>query len=98
MTDDNGPIDVSCVQLPPDLLEVAELLACHIHETWVRLRLDEGWTLGPRRDDDRREHPCLIPYAELPEVEKDIDRQMMLATLKAMIALGFHIIRRESRG
>jgi hypothetical protein len=97
MTDDDGPIDISRVQLPPDLHEVAELLACHIHETWVRLRLDEGWTLGPRRDDDRREHPCLIPYAELPDVEKDVDRQMIQSTLKAMIALGFDIIRRQSR-
>lgn len=98
MSDEENPIDASRVQLRPELLELTEVLARHVHETWVRMRLDEGWTLGPRRDDDRREHPCLIPYAELPDIEKEIDRQMTLATLKVMIALGFDISRREPRG
>lgn len=98
MSDEENPIDASRVQLRPELLELTEVLARHVHETWVRMRLDEGWTLGPRRDDDRREHPCLIPYAELPDLEKEIDRQMTLATLKVMIALGFDISRREPRG
>lgn len=95
MSDEENPIDASRVQLRPELLELTELLARHVHETWVRMRLDEGWTLGPRRDDDRRKHPCLIPYGELPDIEKEIDRQVMLATLKVMIALGFDISRRE---
>ena len=98
MSDEENPIDASRVQLRPELLELTEVLARHVHETWVRMRLDEGWTPGPRRDDDRREHPCLIPYAELPDIEKEIDRQMTLATLKVMIALGFDISRREPRG
>jgi ryanodine receptor 2 len=98
MSDDESVIDASQVQLSAELLEVTEVLARHAHETWVRMRLDEGWTLGPRRDDDRREHPCLVPYAQLPETERETDRQMTLATLKAMRALGFEISRREPRG
>jgi ryanodine receptor 2 len=98
MSDEENPVDVSRVQLGPDLLELAELLARQVHETWVRVRLGDGWTFGPKRDDDRREHPCLVPYADLPELEKEIDRQVTLATLKAMIALGFDISRREPRG
>ena len=97
MSDEENPIDASRVQLRPELLELTEILARHVHETWVRMRLDEGWTLGPRRDDDRREHPCLIAYAELPDIEKEIDRQVTPATLKAIIALGFDISRREPR-
>jgi ryanodine receptor 2 len=95
MSDEENQIDVSRVQLRSELLELAEVLARQVHETWVRVRLDEGWTFGPRRNDDRREHPCLIPYAELPDTEKEIDRQVTLATLKAMIALGFDINRHE---
>src|SRR5262245_43601988 len=95
MSDEENPIDASRVQLRPELLELTEVLARHVHETWGRMRLDQGWTLGPRRDDERREHPCLIPYGELPDLEKQIDRQVTLATLKAMIALGFDISRRE---
>jgi hypothetical protein len=95
MSNEEEPLDASRVQLRPELLELTELLARHVHETWVRMRLDEGWTFGPKRDDDRREHPSLIPYAELPDIEKEIDRQVTLATLKAMIALGFDISRSE---
>jgi ryanodine receptor 2 len=94
MSTHHDPIDVSNVQLDPELVELTEILASHVHDTWMRIRLDEGWKLGPRRDDERREHPCLMPYAQLPEVEKECDRQTTLATLRAMIALGFDIRRK----
>lgn len=41
------------------------------------------------RDDARKTHPCLIPYAELPEEEKVHDRNAALETLRAVIALGY---------
>ena len=59
------------------------------------MRLEEGWTLGPRRDDTRKTHPCLVPYEHLPEIEKECDRQTTLATLRAMKALGFEIVKRD---
>lgn len=37
-----------------------------LHEEWVRIKLSQGWTLGPMKDVKRKLHPCLIPYAELP--------------------------------
>lgn len=36
-------------------------------------------------------HPCLIPYEELPEVEKAYDRDTALGTLKLILKLGFKI-------
>ena len=92
MSDEEKPING--VKLLPELIELTEVLARNVHETWVQIRLKEGWKLGPRRDDDHREHPCLVSYAELPEFEKEINRQVMLATLRAVIALGFDISRR----
>jgi hypothetical protein len=88
-------IDDAHVQLDEELLALTEILARHVHNTWVRVRGGEGWTYGPFRDDERKQHPCLVPYDELPEEEKDCDRQTTLATLKAMIALGFEIRRRD---
>jgi ryanodine receptor 2 len=38
-------------------------------------------------------HPGLVPYAELPESEKDYDRNTALQTLAAIIALGYRIER-----
>src|SRR5437870_1347323 len=54
-------------------------------------RLADGWTYGPRRDDSAKKHPCLVPYEELPESEKEYDRHAALGTLKAILALGYRI-------
>ena len=42
----------------------------------------------------RKEHPCLIPYEELPEEERTYDRQTALETLKLIEHLGFEIRKR----
>ena len=53
--------------------------------------MSQGWRRGPERNDSRKEHPCLIPYEELPESEKTYDRNTALETLKAIQALGYRI-------
>lgn len=87
------PIDTSAIALPADLGSLREQLARNVHDTWAQGRLHEGWVHGPQRDDDARTHPCLIPYEELPESEKDYDRRTAEQTLKAIMALGFRIVR-----
>ncbi len=87
------PIDTSYVTLPPDLDALLEYLARNVHEVWAQLRLEQGWVYGPTRDDERKEHPCLVPYEDLPESEKDFDRGTTAETLKAILALGFRISR-----
>ena len=85
------PIDTSSVHLTKDLLDLTERLAENAHDIWARQRLKDGWRHGPHRDDARKEHPCLTPYRELPEAEKEYDRLAALETLKAMTALGYRI-------
>src|SRR5262249_19758160 len=85
------PIDTSAVKLPADLVELTEHLAENTHEVWARQRITDGWTHGPQRDDALRKHPCLVPYAELPESEKEYDRKTALETLKLILALGYEI-------
>ncbi len=68
-----------------------ERLAEHNHDVWARQRLSDGWTLGPKRDDSKKEHPCLVPYAELSEGEKQYDRNAAIETLKAIVVLGYRI-------
>lgn len=70
---------------------MATKLAVNAHEIWAQQRIDEGWSYGPRRDDEVKEHPCLVPYDDLPESEKDYDRVMVTEALKGAIALGFTI-------
>jgi len=89
------PIDTSKVELPKDLVELTERLAENAHDVWALQRLGEGWTFGPARDDAAKKHPDLIPYADLPEGEKEYDRKTAMETLKAIIALGYSITRRK---
>jgi RyR domain len=85
------PLDTSKIQLSPEILELAELLAKNTHDTWARQRLADGWTYGPRRDDAAKHHPGLVPYEQLSESEKDYDRRVTQETLKAIVLLGFRI-------
>ena len=85
------PIDTNGIELPADLLELTEQIALNVHENWSAGRIAEGWTYGPRRDDEKKMTPCLIPYSELPEEEKEYDRRTALQTLKTIVALGYTI-------
>ena len=68
------PIDTSGVKLDREIAELRERLAEHSHDVWAQQRLKDGWRLGSRRDDARKEHPSLIPYQDLSEEEKQYDR------------------------
>lgn len=86
-----SPIDVSDVVLPEELDEIVELIAKNVHEVWAKERMSEGWTYGPVRNDALKQHPCLVPYDELPEIEKEYDRNTALGTLRCIKKLGFNI-------
>ena len=86
-----APVDTSDVQLPEELMALAEAIAKNVHEVWAQNRMNEGWTFGPVRDDQKRQTPCLVPYEELSEEEKAYDRNTALSTLKFIVALGFEI-------
>ena len=85
------PVDTGDVSLPPDLENLVEQVAKNVHEVWASNRIAEGWTWGPKRDDEHKTHPSLIPYEELPEVEKQYDRDTAVGTLKLVMKLGFSI-------
>ena len=81
------PMDTSDIQLPEELNVLIE------HEVWAQSRIKQGWRYGNERSDALKQHPCLIPYEELPEVEKAYDRDTALETLKLISKLGFKIIK-----
>jgi len=91
MTYEPKPIPTESVELGKDILELTELLAKNVHEIWAEKRINEGWRYGQTRNDEKLEHPCLVPYDELPDSEKEYDRKMVLLTVKAILGLGFRI-------
>ena len=86
-----NPLHLDEVSLPQELLVLTEQIAENVHEVWAAARIAEGWTYGPVRDDARKQTPCLVPYADLPEEEKEYDRNTALQTLKLIVALGYDI-------
>ena len=85
------PLDTSETQLPAGLAELTELIAENVHEIWAQKRISEGWTYGKERNDEQKTTPCLVPYGELPEEEKEYDRRTALESLKLVMALGYRI-------
>ena len=91
------PFDLGDVHLSAELLDLSEIIAENAHESWGLPRWEEGWRFGPKRDDDKKLNPCMVPYCELPDSEKQIDRDMSQNTLKLVKKLGFTIRRRYSK-
>ena len=85
------PLDTSDVILPEEITALVELLAANNHEIWAAERCALGWSYGEKRDDMKKETPCLVPYEDLPESEKDFDRNTAVGVLKHILALGYKI-------
>ena len=89
-----NPIDTTDVQLPEELQPLLESMAKNVHEIWAKQRIKQGWKYGEVRDDAQKLHPCLIAYEDLPESEKDFDRNTSIETLKLILKLGFKITKK----
>ncbi|KAM8832096.1 ryanodine receptor 3 isoform 2-T2 [Spinachia spinachia] len=85
------PVDTSQIVLPPHLDNVRDKLAENIHELWGMNKIELGWTFGKVRDDNKRQHPCLVDFCKLPETERNYNVQMSSETLKTLLALGCHV-------
>lgn len=85
------PLDTKGIALSEDIQALTEKLAENTHDVWARRRLDDGWTYGSVRDDTSKKHPCLVPYAELPDSEKQYDRDTALETIRMILLLGYEI-------
>lgn len=98
MTYKPTPIETASVSLPEELGALTERLAENAHDLWAEQRLAQGWSYGPQRDDEQKQHPCLVPYDQLPDSEKEYDRVAALGTLKAILHFGYRIVPAEKRG
>lgn len=85
------PVDISDVELDKSLMELVEVMAKNVHDVWAETRIRDGWSYGPTRNDERKEHPCLVAYEELPESEREYDRNTAIGTLKLIHKLGFKV-------
>ena len=55
-----------------------------IHAVWMEDKLADGWTYGEVKDMEKKTHPCLVPFSELPEVQKLKD-YVFIATVRSVL-------------
>lgn len=53
------------------------------HVEWMRFKQENGWTLGPVKDEGKKEHPLLVPYRELP-VDQKLKDALFFAIVNAL--------------
>ena len=87
------PIDTKDVALPQEHNALAEDIGTSVHEVRSEDRMKDGWTYGEERNDAEKKHPCLVPYEELSEEEKEYDRNTSVETIKLILKLGFKFSR-----
>lgn len=56
------------------------------HESWLKVKEDTGWKYGPVKDPEKKEHPCFIPYGELPANQRLKD-EMFGLVVRAVLGL-----------
>lgn len=61
-----------------------EWTAEQAHDSWCQLKLAQGWKYGPKKDPEKREHPCLVPRNQLP-VEQQYKDDLFMTTVKSML-------------
>jgi len=85
------PIDTSGVEISQEMQDLMELLAKNTHDVWAKGRISEGWRYGEKRNDKKKTTPCLVEYDELPDSEKEYDRNTAAETIKCILKLGYKI-------
>ena len=53
------------------------------HESWLAVKEGEGWVYGEVKDPEHREHPCMVPFNELPH-EQQMKDALFIAVVYAL--------------
>ena len=54
-----------------------------LHDCWVEGKKYQGWVYGPAKDGERKTHPCMVEYDQLPQHQRDKD-QLMFTIVTAL--------------
>lgn len=67
-----------------------------LHESWMKDKVDAGWVLGPVKDEEKKTHPCILPYDQLPK-EQQLKDVIFYTTAKQFFDLGLVIMDNRSK-
>lgn len=66
------------------LLANPELGPSATHDSWLCVKRQEGWAYGPVKDPERKLHPCMVPFEELPPAQQLKD-SLFGAVVRALV-------------
>jgi hypothetical protein len=75
-----------------------ELLAQMEHDRWAEERRSAGWVYGPTKDVETKRSPYLVPWEDLSEEVRDLDRDTVRGIPRFLARLGFVVARRRDPG
>jgi hypothetical protein len=70
-----------------------EMLAEAEHKRWMQSKLDEGWAYAPKMDRAKKLHNCLVPWENLPDKEKEKDRDLVRGIPRILARAGYAIVK-----
>ena len=53
------------------------------HAAWMKHKQADGWKYGPVKDEAKKEHPCMVPYDQLPPAQRVKDA-LFIAIIDAL--------------
>lgn len=65
---------ISAIKGVQALIDNPRLTPEELHAEWCKEKIRDGWNYGKIKDPEKKEHPCLVPYEELPEEQQVKDR------------------------
>jgi hypothetical protein len=86
--------DEALFEFTPDEIE---RLAVMEHDRWIAAKRQADWRYGPKKDNDARTHPCLVPFDQLPREEQDKDRSAVRQIPATLAEVGFRVHRLNPR-
>ena len=43
------------------------------HNAWMEDKVNDGWVFGALKDTEKKTHPCIVPFEQLPEFQQKKD-------------------------
>jgi RyR domain len=73
----------SCMKGVEFLLQNPDAPPSASHDAWMRDKIADGWKYGPVKDAVKKEHPCIVPFDQLPEIEQAKDH-LFTSTVRSL--------------
>lgn len=74
--------------------ETIETLAAREHDEWVDERMKNGWRYGVKKDVEKKISPYMIPYMQLPEDIKELDRDTVRNIIPLVKRVGLKVYKK----